>query len=278
MPELPEVETVVRELRPHLLGRRIGDVNVNWARTIAIPAEDVARFRAGVCGREIVGLGRRAKFVIMALDDGQHLLFHLRMSGRLVIAPHGQSQHLRVRFDLAGGGALYFYDQRKFGRVWLVDDPELVVGSMGPEPLAETLTLEQFRALFHRRRGMIKPLLLNQRFLAGLGNIYTDEALFRAGLHPQRRADTLSEAELERLHRAIQEVLDQALAHHGTTFDGIFVRPQGEEGRQQEGLLAYGQAGRPCVRCGTSIERIVVAGRGTHLCPRCQCLENGSSG
>jgi formamidopyrimidine-DNA glycosylase len=123
---------------------------------------------------------------------------------------------------------------------------------------------------------MLKPLLLNQRFVAGLGNIYVDESLFRAGLHPQRTADTLTEGDVIRLYTAIQAVLQQAIDLHGTTFDGMFVRPQGEEGKQQEGLQVYGQAGLPCPRCGTAIERIVVAGRGTHICPHCQPLAQGS--
>jgi formamidopyrimidine-DNA glycosylase len=269
---MPEVETVVRELRPHVQGRMIIDAHVDWARTIAQPEEDIDGFCAGVRGRQIVSLGRRAKFAVIDLDDGQHLLVHLRMSGRLLLAPKGEHRHLRVRFELSDGGALYFYNQRKFGRVWLVDDPETIVGDLGPEPLAETFTLDAFRALLSRRRAMLKPLLLNQRFVAGLGNIYADETLFRAGLHPRRTADTLNDEEVVRLYGAIRAVLRQALDHHGTTFDGMFVRPQGEEGRQQEGLNVYGRSELPCPRCGTPIERIVVSGRGTHFCPQCQPL------
>jgi formamidopyrimidine-DNA glycosylase len=272
MPELPEVETVVRELRPHLVGRSIADARVDWARTIAEPAEDVTRFRAGVRGRQISSLGRRGKFVVLGLSDGQSLLIHLRMSGRLLLVPRGVPRHLRVVFDLSGGERLYFYDQRKFGRIWLVDDLDSVVGDLGPEPLSEGFTLDLFRALLARRRGMLKPLLLNQRFVVGLGNIYVDEALFRAGLHPRRTADTLTTEEIGRLYSVVRAVLRQALEHHGTTFDGIFVRPQGEEGRHQEGLSIYGRGGLPCTRCATPVERIVVSGRGTHFCPRCQPL------
>ncbi len=272
MPELPEVETIVRELCPHLLGRTIVDVHVDWARTIAHPVEEIDLFCQGVRGRRIEHLWRRGKYAILDLDDGQHLLFHLRMSGRLLLSPSGRPEHLRIRFDLSDGGHLYFYNQRKFGRVWLVWDPAPVIGDLGPEPLPETFSAGQFRAMLGRRRGMLKPLLLNQRFLAGLGNIYVDESLFLAGLHPRRAANTLSEADADCLYEAIQQVLEQALDHHGTTFDGIFVRPQGEEGRQQEGLRVYGQAGQPCPRCGTPIERDVVGGRGTHYCPRCQAL------
>jgi len=269
VPELPEVETIVRELRPHVVGATILDASVDWARILAHPAEDVEGFRRGVQGRRIEDLWRRGKFIVFALSGGCYLTIHLRMSGRLTLSPGGRPEHLRIRFALSAG-ELYFYCQRKFGRVWLVDDPEQVLGDLGPEPLSADLTQAQFAELLSRRRGMIKPLLLNQRFIAGLGNIYVDEALYRARLHPRRTADTLSEDETRRLYAAIGEVLGQALEHHGTTFDGIFVRPQGQEGRQQEGLLVYGQADQPCARCGTPIERMVVGGRGTHICPRCQ--------
>ncbi|MFL7811920.1 MAG: bifunctional DNA-formamidopyrimidine glycosylase/DNA-(apurinic or apyrimidinic site) lyase [Anaerolineae bacterium] len=269
MPELPEVETIVRELRPHVVGQTILDASVDWARILADPAEDIEAFRRGVRGRRIEEVWRRGKFVALTLSDGHYLFIHLRMSGRLTLTPTGRPEHLRIRFSLSAG-ELYFYCQRKFGRVWLVTDPVQVIGDLGPEPLSPDLTAGEFAGLLSRRRGTIKPLLLNQRFIAGLGNIYVDEALYRARLHPCRTADSLSSEEVERLYVAIREVLSQALDHHGTTFDGIFVRPQGEEGRQQEGLLVYGQAGRPCVRCGTPIERIVVGGRGTHICPHCQ--------
>jgi formamidopyrimidine-DNA glycosylase len=278
VPELPEVETVVRELRPHLVGRAIVDVDVDWPRTIAQPAGDAAGFRCGLRGKRIVGLGRRAKFVVLYLGQEGALsqepwgtcLIHLRMSGRLVLAPVGADKHLRVAFRLSDGGWLYFYDARKFGRVWLTRDPQAVLGELGPEPLSDAFTPEAFVTLLAKRRGMLKPLLLNQRFLAGLGNIYVDESLFRAGLHPQRTADTLERADALRLYEAIRAVLQQAIAQHGTTFDGVFVRPEGEQGRQQEGLRVYGQAGLPCTRCGTPVERTVVGGRGTHFCPRCQ--------
>lgn len=269
MPELPEVETIVRELRPHIIGQTILDAAVDWARILAYPAEDIEAFRRDVQGRRIEDVWRRGKFVVLTLNGERYLLIHLRMSGRLTLSPTGRPEHLRIRFRLSAG-ELYFYCQRKFGRVWLVDDPEDVIGDLGPEPLSPDLTAEEFADLVGRRRGMIKPLLLNQRFIAGLGNIYVDEALYRARIHPCRTADDLCEEEVERLYAAIRAVLRQALDHHGTTFDGIFVRPQGEEGRQQEGLLVYGQAGQPCARCGTPIERIVVGGRGTHICPHCQ--------
>jgi formamidopyrimidine-DNA glycosylase len=192
------------------------------------------------------------------------------MSGRLVTQPTGRPQHLRVTWRLSGHKTLYFYNMRKFGRVWLTRDPEQVLSDLGPEPLSETFTLPVFQEQLSQRRGMLKPLLLNQQFLAGLGNIYVDESLFRAGLHPKRTADTLDSEEVRRLYEAIQTTLRQAIALHGTTFDGLFVRPEGEAGRQQEGLNVYGQTGLPCTRCGTPIERTTVGQRGTHFCPVCQ--------
>ena len=272
MPELPEVETIVRELRPHLGGREIIGAHVDWPRTIAQPAEDIPSFCAGVRGRWIITLTRRGKFIELSLDDGQSLLVHLRMSGRLLLSPVGLPRHIRATFDLSEHERLYFDDQRKFGRIWLVRDAHSILGALGPEPLSATFTPAVLADRLGSRRGMLKPLLLNQQFIAGLGNIYADEALFVAGLHPQRAADSLSADEAARLHKAIQSVLREAIEHHGTTFDGIFVRPQGEEGQQQEGLSVYQQTGLPCLRCGTPIERIVVGGRGTHFCPQCQTL------
>jgi formamidopyrimidine-DNA glycosylase len=275
LPELPEVETIVRELRPHLIGRSIVDVDVDWARTIALPEENVALFCAAQRGLQIAGVARRAKYVRLDLARGGTdawgaCLIHLRMSGRLVMQPTGRPEHLRVTWHLSDGQALYFYNMRKFGRVWLTRDPEQVLADLGPEPLSESFTLAAFRERLSQRRGMLKPLLLDQHFLAGLGNIYVDESLFRARLHPERKADTLDADDVRRLYEAIRAVLQQAIAQHGTTFDGLFVRPDGEAGRQQEGLNVYGQAGLPCTRCGTPIERTTVAQRGTHYCPRCQ--------
>lgn len=272
MPELPEVETIVCELRPHLVGRTIVSVKVDWAKTIDEPKQDIPRFSLGVIGRQVVGVWRRGKFVVIRLDDGMSLVIHLRMSGRLLLKARGPSKHLRVLFAFSDGSHLYFYNPRKFGRIWLVDDVEKIVGDLGPEPLSDSFTAEVLAERMRGRRGMIKPLLLNQRFIAGLGNIYVDESLFRAGLHPQRPVDTLVRDDIIRLHSAIQAVLRQALDHHGTSFDGVFIRPEGEQGRQQEGLAVYQQTGLPCVRCGSPIQKRVVGGRGTHFCLKCQPL------
>jgi formamidopyrimidine-DNA glycosylase len=175
----------------------------------------------------------------------------------------------RIAFQLDDVRELRFVDLRKFARLYLVEQSEEVVGDLGPEPLEEGSSLSDFRNLFRNRRGMVKPLLLNQRFIAGLGNIYVDEALFRANIHPRRRADSLNAKELGRLYEAIRGVLLEAIAHQGTSRSD-YVRPDGSQGSQQERLLVSGMAGEPCPRCGTDIERIVVGGRGTYICPRCQ--------
>ncbi len=271
VPELPEVETIVRELTPYVVGQTIQAVRVSWSHAVAWP-ESAEAFCVGLQGRRIDRTGRRAKFALFYLDDGQILVVHLRMSGQLLLSLAGRPAHLRASWEWAGGGGLYFYDQRKFGRLWLVGDLEQATGHLGPEPLDESLTADDWVALFQRRRGRLKPLLLDQRFIAGLGNIYADESLFLAGLHPLRRVETLAPDEVIRLREAVQAVLRQALAQHGTSFDGVFVRPEGEQGRQQEGLRVYQQTGLPCVRCGAPIQRIMVGGRGTHLCLRCQPL------
>jgi formamidopyrimidine-DNA glycosylase len=194
------------------------------------------------------------------------------MTGQLTVRPGDApaDKHGHTVFDLDDGIQLRFLDMRKFGRVYLVADESEVVGSLGPEPLADDFTLSELSALVKKRRGALKPLLLNQQFIAGIGNIYADEALFVAGIHPQRKADTLTGDEIERLYRAIRQVLRLALADQGTTFDGAYRKVDGEEGEHQENLRVFRRKGQPCPRCGGAIERIVVGGRGTHFCPCCQ--------
>ncbi len=271
MPELPEVETVVRGLRRSLVGRSIGAVEVRWARTIAAP--EAAAFADRLRGQRILGVGRRGKWLRLKLDGGDHLLIHLRMSGRLLLEPADAEEdpYARVLLALDDGRRLRFSDQRKFGRMVLTANPDEVLGDLGPEPLGEEFTPERLGEMLAWRRARLKALLLNQRFLAGLGNIYTDEALWRARLHPLRRADTLNGEEVARLQRAIREVLEEAIASGGTTLpDVAYQRPDGRSGEFAGLLAVYGRDGQPCPRCGTPIVRIVVGGRGTHVCPRCQ--------
>ncbi|MEJ2733564.1 MAG: DNA-formamidopyrimidine glycosylase [Anaerolineae bacterium] len=270
MPELPEVETVARGLRDSLLGRTITGVTVGWPRTIA--RLTVAEFTERVAGQRIALIGRRGKYVIIELSAG-YLLIHLKMSGRLCVVPMDEpsDRHVHVLFDLDDGRQLRFRDVRKFGRIYLVDEPSEITAGLGPEPLADDFTVEDFSRLLARRRGRLKPLLLNQRFLAGLGNIYADEALFAARLHPMRKADSLTDDEQARLYGAIRTVLKQAVVSRGTTLsDGGYTDASGRAGGYQDRIAVYGRGGEPCPRCRIPIERIVIGGRSAHFCPHCQ--------
>jgi len=270
MPELPEVETIVNGLRGPLIGRTFTGVRVGWENIVARPA--VPEFQRRIRGQQILSIRRRGKYLIADLSGGDSLIIHLKMTGQLTVRPGDApaDKYGHIVFDLDNGRQLRFLDTRKFGRVYLVADEKEVVGSLGPEPLADDFTLSAFSALVRKRKGTLKPLLLNQQFIAGIGNIYADEALFVAGLHPQRKADTLTEEEIERLYQAIRQVLRQALADQGTTFDRAYRKVDGEEGEHQENLRVFRRKGQPCPRCGSTIERILVGGRGTHFCPRCQ--------
>ena len=274
MPELPEVETVVRDLNAAgLVGLRMSRVQVFWKRSIAAPP--LPRFRKNLEGLEIRGFSRRGKFIVAQLSKGFVLLVHLRMSGRLHVAGPSANpsrrDHARVVFSLSDGRELRFSDTRKFGRLWLVRDPAAVLGKLGPEPFA--LTAAGVSALVSARSRLLKPLLLDQTLIAGIGNIYSDEALWAAQLHPRRKSDSLSAREAATLLRAIQLVLRRGIRNLGTTLGAgntHFVLPRGGSGRNQEQLSAYGQTGEPCPRCGTKIQRIRVGQRSTHLCPKCQ--------
>ena len=270
MPELPEVETVARGLASALVGQTFTGVVVGWPRTIAFPS--LAQFEKRIVGRRVVSVGRRGKFVVVNLDEGA-LLIHLKMSGRLRVVPsyEPQDKHTHTVFNLDSGQQLHFHDVRKFGRVYLVEDPVQVTGSLGPEPLSDGLTVSAFRQLLARRSGRLKSLLLNQEFLAGLGNIYVDESLFTAKLHPLRKANTLAPEEQTRLYRAIRTVLRNAVQGRGTTLnDKGYLDARGQAGTYQNQVAVYGRAGESCPVCDSSIERIVVGGRSTHYCPHCQ--------
>jgi formamidopyrimidine-DNA glycosylase len=278
MPELPEVETVVAELRPHLVGRRILTAEVFWQRTIAAP--DLPAFAARLRGTQITSLGRRGKYLLFELDSGDVLIIHLRMTGRLEIVP-GDSPvrtgpHVRAWFDISGGESLVFTDARKFGRIWLAQEPAEVLGSLGPEPLDWQFDAARLAGRIQRRRVAVKALLLDQSVVAGIGNIYADEALFLAGIHPLRPGVSLSADEIDRLHDAIRQVLREAISQQGTTLRD-YRPPYGLEGAYQHQLRVYQQTGRPCPRCGTPIERIRVTQRSTHFCPHCQPDSAGST-
>ncbi|GAC1519858.1 MAG: bifunctional DNA-formamidopyrimidine glycosylase/DNA-(apurinic or apyrimidinic site) lyase [Herpetosiphon sp.] len=271
MPELPEVETVCRTLDLALRGCSILSCSrLDWPRTIANLSPDL--FQAALQQRRISGVERRAKYVLIRLDYSEALAIHLRMSGQLTIQSQGfvPDVHTHVVFDLDNGSRLAFRDERKFGRISLLDSDgwALLDQKLGPEPLGP-LQPGEFEVLLRRRRGAIKPLLLNQAVVAGLGNIYVDEALWAAGIHPLRTVMSLSHDEIMELFRTIQHVLRSAIEYRGTTF-GKYVDGLGEPGSNQQHLNVYGRAGNHCPRCGSIIIRTVVAQRGTHLCIVCQ--------
>jgi len=270
MPELPEVETVARGLTGELVGQTFTGVTVRWPKTVAFPT--VAQFEKQIVGQRVASVGRRGKYVVVNLDEGA-LLVHLKMSGRLQVMPSGkpQDKHTHTVFDLDNGRQLCFHDVRKFGRIYLVDDPAQVTGRLGPEPLAVDFSVDDFHGLLARRSGRLKSLLLNQEFLAGLGNIYADESLFAARLHPLRKADSLTPEEQVELYQAIRTVLGRAVEGRGTTLeDRGYLDTRGRAGTYQDQVTVYSRMGEPCLVCDSAIERIVVGGRSTHYCPHCQ--------
>jgi formamidopyrimidine-DNA glycosylase len=270
VPELPEVETVARLIRPRLVGRRIRRARVEWTRTLGGVSK--ARFLRGTEGRGIARVWRRAKYIVMDLEPAGCIVGHLRMTGRMQVrAPDAErSPYARVSFDLDDGSVFEFIDVRKFGRLVLADEPGQVLPALGPEPLSDAFSGEWFRAALRKRKRALKPLLLDQSFVAGLGNIYVDEALFTAKLHPLRRADTVDARATKRLHGAIREILEDAIEREGSSFDRFYRTPEGQPGEYQSQFRVYGRTGNPCRRCGRAIKRIVVGQRGTHICTNCQ--------
>lgn len=264
MPELPEVETVVRGLRGPLVGRTFTGVTVTWPNSIRTP---IPELQHRLPGQRIEKITRRGKYLQFHLSEGDTLFIHLKMTGDLLVEPEDEplNPHVRTIFDLDNHHQLRFKDPRKFGRVYLVDDPAQVVGKLGPEPLPDDFSLDDFKALFRRRSGRLKPLLLNQQFIAGVGNIYADESCFMAKIDPRRPVDTLTEAELERLYHAIRQALNAGITHKGASLDAVY-----RGGEFQNYFQAYGRSGEPCLTCGAEIQRIVLGGRSTHFCSRCQ--------
>lgn len=274
MPELPEVQTVVDDLiAAGVSGCTLEKIGVYWAKSIA--TSSVQRFRSGLTGARIETLSRRGKFIMIELVAHGWLLVHLRMSGHLHLVPEQtpRSKHEHVVFRLEGGPDLRFHDPRKFGRLYWVDDPETVVGHLGLEPLEKGFTGKRLAEMLSGRRRQLKPLLLDQGFLAGLGNIYVDEALWASGLHPEMRSNVVSADAASRLHRAIRRVLRRGLGNGGTSLshgEGNFSSVNGRAGRNRDHLAVFRRTGKPCLRCRTPIERMVVGQRGTHYCPKCQ--------
>lgn len=272
MPELPEVEVIRRELGPLIIGKMFAEVCLDAPNTVQYPAPQ--EFIARLKGRAVEGLKRKGKYLMILLDCGV-LVVHLRMTGNLVYSPDGKPQEtrfLRATLGFSDGSALHFSDMRRFGRLWLVEDEasllEQVLKKTGPD-IYEELSREQFvEKLQARNKTRVKALLLDQRFASGMGNIYTDECLFRCGLHPERPVSSICRKESGALYDAIQAVLREGIEHGGTSFRD-YRNASGALGEFQARLNVYGRNKETC-RCGAFIERTVVAGRGTYYCPRCQ--------
>jgi len=276
MPELPEVETIARKLRqgtpdlPPVPGHRIQSVEITWDRIIAAP--DPEGFKQSLIGKEIIDVHRRAKYLHFPLTEG-HLIGHLRMSGDMRMErrfdsannPLPTQAYDRVIINFNTNWRMVFVNIRKFGRMWYTGDLNSVFGDLGPEPLAEDFSVERLYEMSVAHNRQIKPLLMDQSFIAGLGNIYTDESLFKAGIHPLRRSDSLSKTEIRLLHSAIRETLTEGVRNFGASLDWVY-----RGGEFQNYFKVYKREGEPCPVCGTEIIKTIVGQRGTHFCPRCQ--------
>jgi len=269
LPELPEVESISQRLRAGtgaipLPGRKITHVSLHWPRHIVQPS--VSTFRRKIKNRLILDVRRRGKYLVFPLDEG-NLLIHLRMSGDLLLCPANEPRgiHEHTIFHLDEHWQLRFSDARKFGLIYYLDDPGLILNRLGPEPLDPTFTPSILAERLKKHRKILKSLLLDQGFLAGLGNIYTDEALHYAGLHPKIQSDSLSLDQVEKLWSGIQTTLREAIDKNGASIDWVY-----RGGNFQNQFRVYQRTGKPCPVCSTPIERIIVGQRGTHICPHCQ--------
>ena len=276
MPELPEVQTVVDNLNAlGIGGYPITKASVHWPKTIA--AMTPARFRKQIKGLRIQGFSRRGKYIVTRLSQDWTLLIHLRMTGRLNWTPKGvrRGKHEHVVLQVDHANDLRFHDTRKFGRLFLTQTPETILGKIGPEPLEKSFSRKHLHRMLNNKKRQMKPLLLDQTFIAGLGNIYVDEALWEAYIHPQRISSSLTGEDVAALHKAIRLVLRRGLKNMGTslgTGKGNFYSVAGRKGRNADELKVFRRVGEACPRCGTAIERLIVAQRSTHICPTCQSL------
>jgi formamidopyrimidine-DNA glycosylase len=273
MPELPEVETIRLGLARVLPGKTVERVEVRFAGAVAAPGRE--HFERCLPGRMFTGTGRRGKYLLCCLDDQSVLAVHLRMTGKLIYSEGGlvADRHTHVVFSLGAETYLSFHDIRKFGRLWWLPGERVKeisgLTSLGPEPLSAQFDLAYLAGRLQKRSTSIKAVLLDQGFVAGLGNIYSDEILHRSGLLPARRADSLTAEEMKALLSAVRAVLTEAIAWRGTTFSD-YRDAAGHAGGFQDRLSVYRRHNQPCLTCGTVINRTATAGRGTHFCPVCQ--------
>jgi len=273
MPELPEVETIKNELSPHIIGHSITDVTILDKKIVRQPSVD--EFRSRLIGQKITGIERRGKYLIFSLTSGEALIIHLKMSGSLLLKP--PDRFIRAILHLDNGTGVYFRDPRKFGAMWLVEDKSIIITKLGPEPLEADFTPKVLAQRLSQHTAPIKALLCDQGVVAGIGNMYADEALFLARIHPLRSGESLSQEEIKRLHHAIQQTLRSAINSKGASVENYF-RPDGQIGTAHfEFKVAHGR-GKNCPNCGTAIQRIPVRNRGSYFCPRCQLPEVSQQG
>ncbi|SMB92918.1 DNA-(apurinic or apyrimidinic site) lyase [Desulfonispora thiosulfatigenes DSM 11270] len=275
MPELPEVETIKRSLLPLLVGKKIINVDIKVPNLLKYPLADKEHFEEVLKGSTFLDIQRRGKYLLFHLNKGWILVIHLRMTGRLLYTPKDQTieKHTHVIFSLDDGNDLRFHDIRKFGLIYLVpqDGLHLLKGlsGLGPEPLSDDFSLDSFKLALKNKKQKIKPLLLNQNFIAGIGNIYADEILFQAKVHPEEIISNLGEDKIEKIYDAIRDRLTKGIEFRGTSIKD-YVDGLGQSGMFQNELKIYGKKGELCLNCGHVFERINVGGRSSTICPWCQ--------
>ena len=273
MPELPEVETIRKGLEKKIKGKRVNKVIIRNKKAIKAPSSP-GEFIRKVEGRKFSEIRRRGKYLILKLDSKDSLIIHLRMTGQLIYSSEGEElPYIRVIFIFPDKTQLNFVNMRGFGGLWLISDEEFsnlpFLKSLGPEPLENDFTLARFRGLLEGRKGKIKSLLINQTFIAGVGNIYSQEALFLSGIHPERNASMLIDSEVESLYSSLLAVLREASSYGGSSVNS-YVDLSGKKGSYESHLRVYGREKESCPRCGAVIRKIKVSGRGTCFCPVCQ--------
>ncbi len=267
MPELPEVETIKNELSPYVVGHKIKSVDIITPMTIARPSPE--EFRKRIVGRTVTGITRRGKYIFFHLSGGDDVLMaHMKLAGALLANPApGKHTHIVLHFD--NGTNIEMRDPRKFARMWLEEDESVVANKLGPEPLDEDFTVKTLAEILKKRSAPVKAVILDQALISGIGNMYADEALFDARIHPARPANKLTSAEVKKLHASIRKVLLKGIEKKGASVRD-YIRPGGQLGRAHTDFLVAHGAGNKCPGCKGNIERIVVRGRGTYICPKCQ--------
>jgi formamidopyrimidine-DNA glycosylase len=268
VPELPEVETIKNELLPYVTGRRIKDVEISWEKMVRQPS--IGEFRRRVTGRAITGITRRGKYLFFHLDSGELLVMHMKMTGSLLIDPP-DDKFARAVFKLDDGKRLHFRDPRKFGVMWLAKDESAVKEKLGPEPFDKDFTVGTLSGILRKHKAPVKPVLLDQSIIAGIGNMYADESLWEAQIHPERPSDSLTDEESAALYKAIRRVLRAAIKRGGASVRNYY-RPDGETGHAHDEFRVAHGTNTHCLRCKTPLSYKKVRGRGTYYCPKCQVL------